>query len=529
MRYRFPQLLACLLSATTLLCTVGCMPIGGGGSAAHPTEESPSSQPPESAFEGSTPPSDTQAVTEAETLPPETETEAETEGETKPLPPADFVVTEKNGLATVCTPTGLRYTVTGYAALHKATATFTDGLTYTFPDEVFGEKFNRFTLSYETTEPLRIRIAYTQRGRAVETEYFLDAGEGSFSGLVDNFLRSVKGQQITAMRVETCTGKPADFTLSGMTTQVMEVPSASLYLENRRFKLGIDLGWGGTVNYLEDKSCPIPGVTNLVNRYDTGRLIQQSYYGTNGVPGQYEPGVSFDSHWAYNPVQGGDQYNNPSRLVDLVITEQSVYIKTQPRDWSLNNQLTPSYMESTYTLERDHIRVDNRFTDYSGWEHPFRDQELPALYTISYLDKFVWYGGSKPWTGDTLSARDDLGFWGGVPGSTAYMREDNTETWCAWVSSRENYGIGLYVPNVDQLKAGRYEYDGSQSDRAPSTNYVAPINVLQMVSFSPITYSYMLTAGTTESIRATFTKHKDFADNISLHEHYQSTRLPQEP
>jgi hypothetical protein len=184
-------------------------------------------------------------------------------------------------------------------------------------------------------------------------------------------------------------------------------------------------------------------------------------------------------------------------------------------------------MENTYTLESEYVKVDNRFTDYSGWEHPFAGQELPAFYTVSYLDTFVWYNGEDSWSGDALSSKNDLPFWGDHVGECTFiLREKNTETWCAWINGADDYGLGVYAPNIDQLKAGRYLYDGSKSDMAESTGYVAPINVLKMVSFKPIEYSYLLAAGSTAEIRKIFTEKKDFTENKSLHENYQSTRLP---
>jgi hypothetical protein len=184
-------------------------------------------------------------------------------------------------------------------------------------------------------------------------------------------------------------------------------------------------------------------------------------------------------------------------------------------------------MENTYTLYEDRVQVDNRFTDYSGWEHPFAGQELPAFYTVSYLDTFVWYNGEDSWTGDALSSKNDLPFWGDHAGQCTFiLREKNTETWCAWVNGSDDYGLGVYAPAIDQLKAGRYMFDGSKSDMAESTGYVAPVNILKMVSFKPIEYSYLLTAGSTAEIRKTFTAYKDFTDNKTLHENYQSSRLP---
>lgn len=451
--------------------------------------------------------------------------EATTEEVTLPAP-EDYEITEKDGSASVVTPLGLSYTVSGYAALDKAAASYESELVYTFDEADFGERFTRFTVTYASTTPVKVWLSFTERGQQVEEYYFLDAGEGEFSGLNPAFLKGNTARRITKLRVEPLTDDPASFTLAGLTTENLEKPSGVLYVENDRFKLGVELEWGGAVSYLEDKACDIADLGNLVNKHDTGRLIQQSFYGVQENE-EYTPGISFDTKWRYNPVQGGDQYNNASRLVDLVVTENSIYIKSQAQDWALDNQLTPSYYENTYTLYPDRVQVDNRFTDYSGWEHPYSGQELPAFYTVSYLDTFVWYNGEDSWTGDTLSQKSDLPFWGDHSGECSFiLREKNTETWCAWINSSDDYGLGIYSPNIDQLKAGRYEYDGSKSDTANSTGYVAPVNIMKIVSFKPIEYSYLLTAGSTAEIRATFTTYKDFTDNASLHENYQSTRLP---
>ena len=495
------KILSCLLAVMMAVGTVACT---GDVSLAESSTATPDS-----------------AATESGT----TQTAPETEGETVYLP-EDFEVTEEGGTASVLTPMGLSYTVTGYTALDKATATATDGLTYTFDEEAFKDKFHRITLTYTATEPVKLWVCYTERGRPAETYYFLDAQNGTFSGLNAEFMKGFAARKLTGLRVESLTGKAFDFTLTGLSTEELEKMPDTYYIENERFKLGVELNWGGTVSVLVDKACTIPDLTNLVNKHDTGRLIQQSFYGVQEND-EYKPGISFDTKWRYNPVQGGDQYNNPSRLIDLVITETSIYITAQPQDWSLDNQLTPSYMENTYTLYADRVQVDNRFTDYSGWEHPFSGQELPAFYTVSYLDTFVWYNGEDSWTGDTLSSKNDLPFWGDHAGECTFtLREKNTETWCAWINGAEDYGLGVYAPNIDQLKAGRYQYDGSKSDVANSTGYVAPVNIMRMVSFEAIEYSYLLTAGSTAEIREIFTRYKDFTDNESLRKNYQSSRLP---
>ncbi len=173
--------------------------------------------------------------------------------------------------------------------------------------------------------------------------------------------------------------------------------------------------------------------------------------------------------------------------------------------------------------------MDNRFVDFSGWKHPSAHQELPAFYTVSYLDRFTWYDGAKPWTGDTLSFRDDLNFWGDpqyAADSRFILRESNTETWCAWTNPADDYGIGLYVPNADTYFAGKHAYNRSKDPANGACNYVAPVNQMQMVSYQPIEYSYLMTTGSVEEIRAVFSEHRDFADNETLHQNYTSLRIP---
>lgn len=443
----------------------------------------------------------------------------------------EFSIEDHGDSAVVNTADGLVYTVDGYKAIVDDSFEFVNGLTIGFDDPRMEEKFNRFTLSYSATAPVRISVTYqTGSGKIVVTDYYLEAGEGEFSGLTDTYLENKISVNLTKIVVDTCKKESARFVLYGIQTEKSEVYPSTCFIQNEKFKLGIDLGWGGTVNYVEDLTASIDGLSNLVNKHDTGRLIQQSYYGTGAIEGVFEWGSFRESdQWPYNPVQGGDRGNVASRLVDVEVGENYIYIKSQPMDWGKVNYSTPSYMENKYILEEDYIRIDNRFVDFSGWEHPYKGQELPALYTVSYLDTFFWYGGKAPWTGDAISSKSDLHFWGDAKyiGECMFpIYENNTETWCAWVNTNENFGMGLYVPNVDRLKAGRYEYNGSKDADNNATNYVAPYNTMKLVSFEALEYSYLLTTGSIEEIREIFTENKDFATNESLHKNYVSSRLP---
>jgi len=431
---------------------------------------------------------------------------------------------------------GLAYTATGYlSANENASFTVNDGLVFTFTK---GENFkcNRFILTYSSEAPVEIEITYkpSTGGKDVVDNFFLEAADhGTFKGLVSGYLKSHYSNSIIKMTVSTCEDKETSFSLHSFTGDSIDVIRGdTCYIENDRFKLGVKLSWGGGINYIKDKTYnDVSGLTNLVNQHDTGRLIQQSYYGTDAIPGVYESG-SFDGKdtWPYNPVQGGDKYGNKSRLVDLEVTENSIYVKAQPQDWAQDGKITPSYMENVYKLTDDYIEVDNRFVDFSGWTHTAYGQELPAFYTVSYLDTYYFYNGEKPWTGDELTVKPDLPFWGNTGGDSSkcnfYLRNNNSETWSAWVNGKTNWGIGLYTPNIDRLKAGRHEFNGSKDANNNATNYIAAYNKILLTSFVPVEYSYLITTGTVEEIREVFTENKDFADNASLNVNRTSTRLP---
>lgn len=435
------------------------------------------------------------------------------------------------GSASVVTDEGLKYTATGFNSFSDGMFGIKDSLSIEFSDDLFADEFNRFVLCYVSDSPLKCNVTYTEDGKTKEDNFFLEAGTQSFSCLINDYLDGKKAVKLKSFNIADTYGKDAKFVLCNLAISSYTVyNSDTYYIENDRFKLGIRLSWGGGISYIQDKKSTIRGLTNLINQADTGRLVQQSYYGT-GANGEYNPGEFNGSKWSYNPVQGGDQYQNHSRIIDIVVNKNSVYVKSQPQDWSLDNQITPSYMENSYTLYGDNIRVDNRFVDFSGWQHGYSSQEVPAFYTVSYLDRFTWYDGSKSWTDDKLSHRLDLNFWGDskyAKDCTFYVRNANTETWCAWTNTKENYGIGLYVPNVDSFFAGRHAYNGTKNPNDGACNYVAPVNIKQLVSFEPIEYSYLIATGSVEEIRAIFKENKSFAENKSLHENYHSRRVPDE-
>ena len=455
---------------------------------------------------------DTPAAPEQNTTEPEVTTQTQA---------TELTIEAGDGNATVTTASGFTYTASGYDALGDKTFGFDNGLVLSFGD-AFADSYNRFTMQYAATAPMKITVTYTEKGERTEDVFYLEATQTEFSAVNHKFLTKISGSNLESIRVDSCTGESAEFILYNLEIQTVSVPKAQLYLTGSRYTLGVDLKWGGTINILEDKNCPIADVTNLVNLHDEGRLIQQSYYGVFYRESEYKEGGYLGLEGvAYNPVQAGDVKGRESRLIDYKVEGNSIYIKVQPLDWPLSNSLTPSYMENKYTMQDEYIHVYNRFIDFSGWEHPTLDQELPAVYTVNVLDTFVWYNGNEPWTGGALTTVDD---WSKVDPNTnksSHYRqytEANTETWCALIQAESQYGVGIYVPNVDRLLTMRYlsGQKGSNLGKGNPCSYMCPINSIQIKSYEPIEYSYLLTAGSLEEIREIFTENRDFDPNEGL-------------
>ncbi|MBE6697359.1 MAG: hypothetical protein E7581_02435 [Ruminococcaceae bacterium] len=440
-------------------------------------------------------------------------------------------ITTEGDFARVTHAEGLSYLASGYTSIEGNVLHFFKGVSLVFDST--DDVFNRITLGYVSTQPLHGTVTYSVDGQSVTDDFYLEAGKDTFSCLISQYLDGKKGQGVTKMHFESCNGQSAEFALCVMVLEDYPVygnATDTYYIENDRYKLGIRLGWGGGIDYLLDKQCPIEGLGNLVNQADTGRLVQQSYYGVVRN-GEFEPGEFNGSEWCYNPVQGGDKYLHPGRIIDVVVTENSMYIKAQPLDWAKDNYLTPSYMENVYTIYEDRVLVDNRFVDFSNWTHRMAQQELPAFYTVSHLSVFSFYNGTNPWTNDTLSYRHDLNFWGDylwAGDCTFRLRLSNTETWCAWTSPEHGYGFGLYVPGVDCFKAGCYQYNNSMDSEDFATNYVAPLKNILIKSFEPIEYSYMMATGSLPELRALFTEHRDFTANEGLYKNSESIRIQDE-
>lgn len=262
----------------------------------------------------------------------------------------------------------------------------------------------------------------------------------------------------------------------------------AIYINNGKIQLGVDPSRGGTIFHFSE----VGTKANLVNHYDEGREIQQSYYGWDG------DGVWNGNPWPWNPVQGGSAGGVKGKITSKSITGTSIMIKSTPVLWASGTHATDCTMQEYITLEDNVAHVKFSFW-YNGTQTgKARHQELPAFFVDWSLNNFVWYAGTTPWKGGELSSyvpdRLDL--------TNKNEYKDLSESWAAYVND-EGWGIGIYSPAAKQCTLYRYG-SGPGGAKAPSCSYLAPIATIAVTANWAFSYDVYFTIGTKEQIRERF-------------------------
>lgn len=398
--------------------------------------------------------------------------------------------------------------------------------------------FNYYGITYTSDAHIKGTLNYRCGAVKRSENFFLEPGENiNFYSFINNMLSGTKANGIYSVTFEPLSSDKAQLKIHGFALFNREIPDEYVYIQNDTYKIGANLLWGGALSYMEDLNSNVEAVevdgrifvdsdagkrynakvvnknVNLINRCDPGRLVQQSYYGLFDGQG-YENGIFMGNVWSYNPVQGGNQFGDNSKIVDVRCDDTSIYIKCQPLDWAKEKEyITPSYMEATYSIENNLVHVSCRFIDFSGYVTKPCDQEIPAFYCIEPFNRFIYYGGDKPWTNDILSVEPDLIFWP----DAGYPKFNSLENWAAFIGEfDDSFGIGVYVPDETSFLTGVSNRE-STSNRDPSvdftTSYIAVIRVMALESYSPFEYDYYLTTGTANEMRNNFSEIVYFENN----------------
>lgn len=253
-----------------------------------------------------------------------------------------------------------------------------------------------------------------------------------------------------------------------------------VFIDNGELRLGVKKSSGAGIAYLA-----LSGGENVINHWDRGRLVQQSYYGaSDGSLWNQKP-------WRWNPVQGGDWRGSPAQVLEFKAERASLYAKSIGKHWASGVDLTNVVFEEWISLTGAMAHVKFRMT-YSGTNaHPKIHHELPAVFVEPQFDTLLVYQGTKPWTGEAVSRSK--------PGWPNESRKF-TEHWAAYVNTN-NFGLGALVPVADELTCYRF---GDGKREHGSCSYFAPLKSFAITPGLVFEYDVWLTIGSAEEIRARF-------------------------
>ena len=254
------------------------------------------------------------------------------------------------------------------------------------------------------------------------------------------------------------------------------------YLDNGHVRLGVNMSAGACVGWFSQSKSG----KNLLNSYDEGRYLQQSYYGDkdgsewNGKP------------WRFNPVQGGSWKGEKARVLEQEFDKDCIYTKTRPRHWATGAEVNDMTMEQWLTLDGGLAKLRFKMSYAGTTDHKPAHQEVPALFIQPEYDTLIFCDASQSaWQNAPLTRKQP-----GYPNETVKF----SEPWCAWVN-QDGQGIGMFFPHTMEATCYRFR-GGGKSD----CSYIAPIQTFALKPGLVFEYEVVLATGTTEQIRAVFGK-----------------------
>ncbi len=260
-------------------------------------------------------------------------------------------------------------------------------------------------------------------------------------------------------------------------------PADYLFLDNGQVRLGVKRSSGAGIAWFSMSGTE----RNLINHWDRGRLVQQSYYGE-------KDGSLWDKQpWTWNPVQGGDWKGQPATVLELRHTQDTLYSRSRARHWASGVELTNVVFEQWITLTGTVAHVRFRMTHSGTEKHPVSDHEIPAIFVAPDLETLVLYDGDRPWTGGALHRSKP-----GWPNEARTM----TEHWAAYVD-RTDFGLGAYVPEATRLTC--YRFGDGRADHG-ACSYLAPLTRFAVTPGKVFSYDVYLAIGKTDALRGQFSR-----------------------
>jgi len=260
------------------------------------------------------------------------------------------------------------------------------------------------------------------------------------------------------------------------------------YLDNGILRIGVDRSRGACIGFFGESETQ----RNLLNHYDEGRFIQQSYYGK-------EDGSDWDGKpWVYNPIQGGSWQGVPAKVSAFKKTYTKLFARIVPRHWA-NGELCPEMtMEETIILDGELAKI-SFYMKYEGEDQGKpRHQEMPAVFIDGALENFFYtkdgvLTNQEPriLAENNKAGADGLGLGSSSSEWVAYLDEDK-------------WGVGIYTPGTSEFTVYRALGDGNTGEQGSACSYVAPLRTFALKKGMELRYEVYLTIGTLKEIEDRF-------------------------
>jgi hypothetical protein len=268
-----------------------------------------------------------------------------------------------------------------------------------------------------------------------------------------------------------------------------------VYIQNKRIKLGVDEARGGGICFLCARGKDGTDGDNVINTWDTGRFIQQSYYGNqdgstwNGTP------------WMWNPVQGGSWDGQPSKVVQMnKISESELNIQTIPRNWGGCGMCNNVLMTTNIILggegdpDAPFVRVSCKMSYKGTIKHKPRVQEIPACFFNACFSELV-YKELK-----TGIVKREVPGPPGQPGNGC-MRDNADPKWVGYVNPQTGQSVFIRSPSATKLTVYRVDIPGNPI--ASNCSYMAPLITAGFTPPCETSYTYKIELGKFDLSKAT--------------------------
>jgi hypothetical protein len=253
-------------------------------------------------------------------------------------------------------------------------------------------------------------------------------------------------------------------------------------------RIGVDRSRGACIGFFGESETK----RNLLNHYDEGRFVQQSYYGqADGSDWNGKP-------WVYNPIQGGSWKRVPALVHEFRNTADEMYARIEPRHWASGKLCPEMVMEETLSLEGPVAKISFRMK-YAGPEQGEpRHQEMPAVFIDGALENFFYTkNGTLTNEAPRILAEN------GRKGDAGLGLGASSSEWVAYLDD-DGWGVGIYTPGTTDFTVYRALGDGTTGESGSACSYVAPLRTFALTPGLVLEYDVYLTIGTLEEIEQRF-------------------------